>query len=67
MADPVLSKVTEFVPSGDCREAHGRPKFTPYMKIKVELSGNSEQNVVLCETKIVLPLALADDVLKSLQ
>ena len=69
MATPVLSKVAEFVSSGDWHEAHGRPEFTPHVKIKDELSVNSEQNVVLRGTKIVLTLALlalADDVLKIL-
>ena len=33
MADPVLSKVAEFVSSGDWLEAHGRPEFTTYIKI----------------------------------
>ena len=62
MADPVLSKVAEFVLSGDWREAHGRPEFMPYIKIKDELSVNSEHNVILDGTKIVLTLALTDDV-----
>ena len=30
MADPVLSKVAEFISSGDWREAHGRSEFTLY-------------------------------------
>ena len=64
MADPVLSKVAEFVSSEDWREARGRLEFMPYIKIIDELSVNSEQNVVLRGTKIVL--SLADDVLKIL-
>jgi len=57
-ADPVLSKVMQFVTSGDWSHARGKAEFQPYVNVKSELAVDADRSVVLRQTRLVIPTSL---------
>ena len=57
-ADPVLSKVIEFITTGRWNEAYGKAEFQPYVNVKSELAVDADCSVVLRQTRLVIPASL---------
>ena len=57
-ADPVLSKVIEFITTGRWNEAYGKAEFQPYVNVKSELAVDADCSVVLLQTRLIIPASL---------
>ena len=57
-SDETLQQVTKLIKFGVCHTAEKDNTLHPYYNIREELSLNSGENIVLMQTRIVLPSSL---------